>query len=228
MYDLMFGGYGARAGHDGAEALSPVVNCANIPVEVHETINPVLVRRFELIADTGGAGRWRGGCGIRKDIELRSDKALMTLLGERHSHTGYCALFGGKPGSLAETILEPGGEAWRMGSKDVRPLNEGDVVSFRLNGGGGYGGRARARPQARSRRTWPTATSRAAAAQRIYGWRGYRSSWAPSQTWWLGRLAASAPCAPQTKVRLDAFFQRGGRTLALATGIAALSGAPAN
>ena len=81
MYDLMFGGYGAREGHDGAEALSPVVNCANIPVEVHETINPVLVRRFELMPDTGGAGRWRGGCGIRKDIELRSDKAVMTLLG---------------------------------------------------------------------------------------------------------------------------------------------------
>jgi N-methylhydantoinase B len=138
MYDLMFGGYGAREGHDGAEALSPVVNCANIPVEVHETINPVLVRRFELIADTGGAGRWRGGCGIRKDIELRADKALMTLLGERHSHKGY-GLFGGEPGSLAETVLEPDGKAVRMGSKDVRPLARGDVVSFRLNGGGGYG-----------------------------------------------------------------------------------------
>jgi N-methylhydantoinase B len=138
MYDLMFGGYGARAGHDGAEALSPVVNCANIPVEVHETINPVLVRRFELMPDTGGPGRWRGGCAIRKDIELRADKALMTLLGERHSHTGY-GLFGGQPGSVAETILNPDGEALRLGSKDVRPLRQGDVVSFRLNGGGGYG-----------------------------------------------------------------------------------------
>ena len=100
MYDLMFGGYGARAGHDGAEALSPVVNCANIPVEVHETINPVLVRRFELIADTGGAGRWRGGCGVRKDVELRADTAVMTLLGERHSHKGWCPVRG-ESGSLA-------------------------------------------------------------------------------------------------------------------------------
>jgi N-methylhydantoinase B len=138
MYDLMFGGYGARAGHDGAEALSPVVNCANIPVEVHETINPVLVRRLELIPDTGGAGQWRGGCGIRKDIELRANTGVMTLLGERHSHKGY-ALFGGGPGSLAETILNPDREAARLGSKDVRPLLKGDVVSFRLNGAGGYG-----------------------------------------------------------------------------------------
>src|SRR5262245_4684552 len=138
MYDLLFGGYGARAGHDGAEALSPVVNCANIPVEVHETLNPVLVRRFELMPDTGGPGRWRGGCGVRKDVELRADAALMTLLGERHSHRGY-GLFGGEPGSLAETVLNPGNAAERLGSKDVRPLRQGDVVSFRLNGGGGYG-----------------------------------------------------------------------------------------
>ena len=170
MYDLMFGGYGARAGHDGAEALSPVVNCANIPVEVHETINPVLVRRFELMPDTGGAGRWRGGCGIRKDIELRSDKAVMTLLGERHSHKGY-GLFGGEPGSLAETVLNPDGNAERMGSKDVRPLAKGDVVSFRLNGGGGYGDPRERDPEAIAQDVADGYVS-PEAAQRIYGWRG--------------------------------------------------------
>ena len=170
MYDLMFGGYGAREGHDGAEALSPVVNCANIPVEVHETINPVLVRRFELMPDTGGAGRWRGGCGIRKDIELRSDKAVMTLLGERHSHKGY-GLFGGEPGSLAETVLNPDGNGERMGSKDVRPLSKGDVVSFRLNGGGGYGSPRERSPEAIAQDVADGYVS-PEAAQRIYGWRG--------------------------------------------------------
>lgn len=97
-----------------------------------------MVRRFELIPDTGGAGQWRGGCGVRKDIELRADTAVMTLLGERHSHKGY-ALFDGEPGNLAETILNPDGEAARLGSKDVQPLRKSDVVSFRLNGAGGYG-----------------------------------------------------------------------------------------
>src|SRR5262249_14306723 len=138
VYDLMFGGYGARAGHDGAEALSPVVNCANIPIEVHETLNPVLVRRLELLCDSGGAGRWRGGCGIRKDIELRAARALITLLGERHWHRGY-GLLGGKSGTLAETLLVREGHTERLQSKDVRTLLRGDVVSFRLNGGGGYG-----------------------------------------------------------------------------------------
>jgi N-methylhydantoinase B len=147
MYDLMFGGYGARAYKDGAEALSPVVNCANIPVEVHETYNPVIIRRLELIADSGGAGRYRGGCGLRKDIELCASEAVMTLLGDRHRYPPY-GLNGGKPGRLAETLLNPDTKPLALTSKEVRTLEKGDVVSFRLNGGGGYGD-----PAARSQKS---------------------------------------------------------------------------
>jgi N-methylhydantoinase B len=170
MYDLMFGGYGARAGHDGAEALSPVVNCANIPVEVHETLNPVLVRRFELIADSGGAGRWRGGCGMRKDIELRADTAVMTLLGERHSEVGY-ALAGGLPGSPASTTVHSGNERLAMGSKDVRTLRQGEVVSFRLNGAAGWGP-PREREPHRIAEDVAEGYVSAAAARSLYGWQG--------------------------------------------------------
>jgi N-methylhydantoinase B len=170
MYDLMFGGYGARAGHDGAEALSPVVNCANIPVEVHETINPVLVRRFELIADSGGAGRWRGGCGIRKDIELKAETAVMTLLGERHSHPGS-ALAGGKPGTLAATTVVRAGESVAMGSKDVRALQRGDVVCFRLNGAAGWGD-ARERDPNQVAEDVAEGYVSAQAARSVYGWCG--------------------------------------------------------
>ena len=169
MYDLMFGGYGARAGHDGAEALSPVVNCANIPVEVHESINPVLVRRVELMTDSGGAGRWRGGCGLRKDIELRAESAVMTLLGERHAHAGY-ALGGGTCGSLAATIVTSGQASVALGSKDVRSLKRGDVVSFRLNGAAGWGD-----PQQRDRDAVAQDVAEGyvtpAAAVELYGWR---------------------------------------------------------
>jgi N-methylhydantoinase B len=138
MYDLMFGGYGACAFKDGSESLCPVFNCANIPVEVQETHSPIQVRRLELIPDSGGAGKYRGGCGIRKDIELRTGAAVITLLGDRHEHAPF-GLFGGRPGKLAETILNPDGEAVRLTSKEVRRLRRGDIVSFRLCGGGGYG-----------------------------------------------------------------------------------------
>jgi N-methylhydantoinase B len=138
MYDLLLGGYGGRADKDGAEALSPVMNCANVPVEVHETNNPVRVRRLELITDSGGAGQFRGGAGLRKDIQLLCDDATLSLLGERHKFQPY-GLFGGAAGAPARTVLLRDGMETDLGSKQVIGLRRGDVVSFRLSGAGGYG-----------------------------------------------------------------------------------------
>ena len=153
MYDLSFGGYGGRVDSDGPEALAPVMNCRNIPVEVHETNNPVRIHRLELIEarapsatvtllgdrhDSGGAGRHRGGCGLRKDIELRAPSATVTLLGDRHVYAPYGVL-GGHPGACAETLLVRDGEIGSVASKDVVELRRGDVLSFRLAGAGGYG-----------------------------------------------------------------------------------------
>ena len=138
MYDLIIGGYGGRVDTDGPEAFCPVFNCANIPVEVHETINPMRVRQFGLIPDTGGAGRFRGGCGMRKDIEVLLDDTTLTLLGDRHD-TPPWGLFGGGPGATAQTLLIRDGETVALGSKEVCTLRAGDVLSFRLSGAGGYG-----------------------------------------------------------------------------------------
>ena len=138
QYDLMFGGYGGQATKDGEEGLSPVMNCTNIPVEVLEVHNPMLIERFEMIADSAGAGKFRGGCGIRKDVRIRNSTALVTNLGDRHVYRPY-GLFGGRPGRLAETILNPDGEAVRLGSKESRIVAKGDVISWRLSGAGGYG-----------------------------------------------------------------------------------------
>jgi N-methylhydantoinase B len=138
MYDVSLAGYGGRFGSDGAEALSPVMNCTNIPVEVHEAMNPIRVHRFEFIADTGGAGQWRGGCGIRKDIELLNSTATFSHLGDRHVFQPY-GIFGGKPGALAESILNPQGNGEKLHSKETREIKKGDILSFRLSGAGGYG-----------------------------------------------------------------------------------------
>ena len=147
MYDLGFGGYGGRADSDGPEALAPVVNCRNIPIEVHEHNNPVRIKKLELITDSGGAGQYRGGCGLRKDIELLADQATITLLGDRHKFAPY-GLFGGHAGANAQTILNPDGAAEALGSKSVHQLKRGDVVSFRLAGAGGYGNPADRDPAA--------------------------------------------------------------------------------
>jgi N-methylhydantoinase B len=138
MYDVSLAGYGGRYGSDGAEGLSPVMNCTNIPIEVHEAMNPIRVHRFEFIADTGGAGQWRGGCGIRKDIELLNSTATFSHLGDRHVFQPY-GIFGGKPGALAESILNPQGNGEKLQSKETREIRKGDILSFRLSGAGGYG-----------------------------------------------------------------------------------------
>ncbi len=138
MYDLGLAGYGGRHGEDGPEAMTPVMNCTNIPVEVHETHNPVRIRRMELLPDTGGAGRWRGGCGMLKEIELLANAATLSHLGDRHTVRPY-GVFGGKPGTLAQSVLYRGNEEIRLHSKDVKELRKGDVLSFTLSGAGGYG-----------------------------------------------------------------------------------------
>ncbi|MGE0522886.1 MAG: hydantoinase B/oxoprolinase family protein [Variibacter sp.] len=138
MYDLIFAGYGGRATKDGVEALAPVMNCANVPVEVHETNNPVRIHRLEFIPNSSGAGQFRGGCGLRKDIEIMSEKAGVVLLGDRHVSKPY-GLFGGDGGELARTILVRDGKEEELSSKEIRPLKRGDMLSFRLAGGGGYG-----------------------------------------------------------------------------------------
>ena len=170
MYDVSLAGYGGKFGSDGEEAMSPVMNCSNIPVEVHEAMNPVRIHCFSLIPDSGGAGRWRGGCGLRKDIELLNSTAVFSHLGDRHKFPPY-GIFGGRDGALAETLLNPTGNAEPVHSKETREIKQGDVLSFRLSGAGGYGP-----PNERD----PAAIENDIAdgfitpntAREIYGWRG--------------------------------------------------------
>jgi N-methylhydantoinase B len=146
MYDVSLGGYGGQFGKDGVEGMTPVMNCSNIPVEVIEHTNPVRIERFELIPDSGGAGQYRGGCGIRKDVRVLADEAVLTLLGDRHKFAPY-GVFGGKEASVGQSIVFSGNEAKELGSKEVAVLKRDDVVSLRTSGAGGYGPPAERDPE---------------------------------------------------------------------------------
>jgi len=138
-YELIIGGIGGRYNKDGEEALASPWNAANIPVEVQESNNPVLIQRFQFIKDSAGPGRYRGACGVRKDIELLSDNVSFYNLGDRAKYPPY-SLDSGKPGSLAKTVLNPDTSAATvLESKGTYRLNAGDVISWRTAGGGGYG-----------------------------------------------------------------------------------------
>jgi len=138
FYDLIYGGYGGQETSDGQESLTPVFNAANIPVEVHEHQSPIRVHRMELIADSGGAGRHRGGCGLRKDVELLAPSGQVSLSSDRHTIAPPGAA-GGRAGQVGRTVLNPDGEARELGSKDVVDMVQGDVLSIQLAGAGGYG-----------------------------------------------------------------------------------------
>lgn len=138
-YELVFGGTGARADKDGCEAMSSPFNASNIPVESIEVDQPVVIERFEFIPDSGGAGRYRGGNGLRRDIRIHADAVRFTNLSDRNVVPAY-GLFGGEPGALGATIVNPDTKSQRIvGSKASFDLEYGDVVSIRLAGGGGYG-----------------------------------------------------------------------------------------
>jgi N-methylhydantoinase B len=138
-YDYVMAGVGARATRDGIDAISPCVSVECIPVEAQEARNPVLVERVELITDSGGAGRTRGGLGVRKDVRLLADDVVLTNLTDRHRFPPY-GLAGGSEGMLGATIVNPGRPDERpVHSKDVVRLGRGDVVSFRCSGSGGFG-----------------------------------------------------------------------------------------
>ncbi len=138
-YELIHGGTGARAGRDGCEAMSSPYNAANIPVEAVEAATPVIVERFELIPDSGGRGRHRGGLGVRRDVRILGESIRFTNLSERHRFRPF-GLLGGEPGQPGRTVVNPGTAGEReIGGKASVDLEHGDVVSFRLAGGGGYG-----------------------------------------------------------------------------------------
>ena len=141
--ETVAGGYGARATSDGPDAVQAhPQNTENAPVEETEINYPVRITRYELIEESEGPGRHRGGLGLRRDYTFE-DTVSFTILADRDKW-GPHGLFGGGAGQQARYILNPDGEARELGSKDTFELAPGDVVSVQTTGGGGYGPAVRA------------------------------------------------------------------------------------
>ena len=137
--ETIAGGYGARATSDGPDAVQPHgKNTANAPIEETEVNYPVRITRYELVEDSEGPGRHRGGLGLRRDYLFPDHEASFTILADRE-RWGPHGLFGGLPGEKAQYVLNPESDCVELGSKVTIQLAEGDVVSYRTCGGGGYG-----------------------------------------------------------------------------------------
>ena len=135
------GGMGARRSKDGISACRVhIAGSANLPVEPLEAELPILIRRYELRRDSGGPGKFRGGLGLRRDIEVRADEVRITLRSERQVIPAF-GIEGGGPGALGEFILNPDTAREEKLPLFVsnRRFVRGDVISIRTPGGGGYG-----------------------------------------------------------------------------------------
>jgi len=142
LYETIAGGFGARPDMDGVDGVhSHMTNTLNTPVEALETAYPLRVERYELIPDSGGKGRFRGGLGIRRDITVIDHTARVSLLTDRRRTHPY-GLNGGKPGKTGENVLIRGSKEIPLPAKGTVTLHAGETVSLRTPGGGGYGNTA--------------------------------------------------------------------------------------
>lgn len=142
------GGWGGTVGSDGESGLINLVNGGfrNLPAEVYETKFPVRVEEFSLRRDSGGAGRWRGGCGVVRSYRLLED-SFAALWFER-SRTPAWGISGGGDGMGPDNdIILPDGSVEKPLKMRARSFPKGTLVVTRTGGGGGYGNPL-ARPEA--------------------------------------------------------------------------------
>jgi N-methylhydantoinase B len=112
----------------------------NIPNEMLEADVPLLVEEYGYREGSGGAGRRRGGTGIRFRFRTLGPETVMTARGLDRLNFRPWGLQGGKPSELYRVRLNPGTERERnLGKVDIVTLETGDVVEFATSGGGGFG-----------------------------------------------------------------------------------------
>ena len=137
-YETIAGGSGASSRERGADAVhTHMTNTMNTPIEALEHAYPLRILRYEIRRGSGGQGKHRGGCGIRRDIQVCTN-CEVTVLSDRRKFPPY-GLEGGSPGKVGENIVISNGKARDMGSKFTISAKTGDVISLRTPGGGGFG-----------------------------------------------------------------------------------------
>src|SRR6478672_7825790 len=140
QYEIIAGGAGARASKDGASGITVNQSNAKIaPIEIIESEFPTRIARFELIADSGGAGEFRGGLGIRREYLNLAD-ARFSIRSMKHIIApNGCA--GGSVGRTGDIWINPEtSEAKRLPTRYADyPLKAGDMFRLDTPGGGGHG-----------------------------------------------------------------------------------------
>ncbi|WP_226580383.1 hydantoinase B/oxoprolinase family protein [Acuticoccus sediminis] len=132
-------GYGARPTADGIDAVYFVAQ-ENYPIEFLELGYPVRMRSYGIAVDSGGPGRYRGGCGIVREYEILAETAMLSIRIDsvKNPPWGYAGGMSGGPGRV---VVNPGTPAERELAplSDGNALKKGEILRIETGGGGGYG-----------------------------------------------------------------------------------------
>ncbi|WP_324752232.1 hydantoinase B/oxoprolinase family protein [Roseovarius sp. Pro17] len=141
LFDIEVGGGGARRTKDGVDCWSQGIhNLANTPIEMIEVMYPLQFTHYEFLPDTGGAGRTRGGLGVRRDIKFLDKSGTLETQFDKFKVEPF-GLEGGHPGAVGKLFLNPDSndpKSLRSKTNNQR-LERGDIFSMFTQGGGGYG-----------------------------------------------------------------------------------------
>ncbi len=161
-------GWGAAHDHDGSNALIHLSESIvrNTPLEVLEAKTTMLMERMEMRCDSGGAGQFRGGLGIHRDIRFQTDGEFLTVM--KKTKSAPWALAGGLESEPITAIMFPGTPREQRVSTHRTPVAAGDRVTLKTAGGGGYGPPA-SRSRDKVREDLAEGYVSAEAARDIYG-----------------------------------------------------------
>lgn len=140
-FETLGGGMGARASKDGKDGVQVnITNTSNLPVEAIEQEYPLRVESYALVEDSGGAGRFRGGMGIRRIIRPIGHRCEFNGVGERFRNRPW-GLFGGQPGAAGSFAIETDdGELRKLPPKaSTFRLGADSRIIIESPGAGGYG-----------------------------------------------------------------------------------------
>jgi N-methylhydantoinase B len=140
--ETLGGGAGARFDRDGLDGVHVhMTNTSNLPVEALENEYPLRMDEYALIADSGGAGRTRGGLGIAKQIRALVPGIVFSARSDSHTVGVPAGVDGGLDGRRARLVRNPGTDkAQDMFSKTANiELAAGESIRIETPGGGGYG-----------------------------------------------------------------------------------------
>ena len=141
QYEIFGGGSGGRSGKDGVSGTNVNQSNAKIaPIEIIESEFSTRVRRFELIADSGGPGRFRGGLGFVREYEVLDNDARFSLRSTKHT-VAPKGIDGGSDGKTGHCVLNPGKPEERVipSRFSDHVLHPGEAFSLETPGGGGLG-----------------------------------------------------------------------------------------